>query len=112
MAVKLVIFDCDGVLVDSEIIANEEMRKALHACGLSMSMSQVIETFVGLSMTTCVNIAQDRLGHDLPDDFLDQLQEKTFSAFRESLKPVKAVREVLEFLSHSPYEVCVALPSA
>ncbi len=108
MPIKLVVFDCDGVLVDSEIIANEELREALHVCGLSMSISQVVETFVGLSMATVVHIAQRMLGHDLPNDFLDRLQEKTFAAFKERLEPVKAVREVLEFLSQSSYEVCVA----
>ncbi len=108
MTIDLVIFDCDGVLVDSEPLANEELRKALAEEGLDMSFDAVVETFVGLSMNKVVTIAQDRLGHDLPDDFLDQLQIKTFAAFEQDLKPVAGIRDILTQLQDMPQKICVA----
>ncbi|MBL4801871.1 MAG: HAD family hydrolase [Emcibacter sp.] len=108
MAIELVIFDCDGVLVDSEIVANAELRKALCEHGLDMTLEQVVKTFVGLSMSRVVNIAEEMLGHSLPADFLDRLQEKTFAAFEQSLKPVAGIETVLRRLSDMPYEMCVA----
>ena len=108
MTIDLVIFDCDGVLVDSEGIANAELCKALCEQGLDMSLEQVIDTFVGLSMSRVVTISQERLGHALPTDFLDRLQEKTFAAFEQSLQPVKDVQAVLQSLSEMSQKTCVA----
>lgn len=108
MTIELVIFDCDGVLVDSETIANAELRKALGQCGLDMTLEQVVERFVGLSMGSVVNISQEILGYDLPVDFLDQLQGKTFAAFQKSLKPVEGIQNVLNALLEMPYKICVA----
>lgn len=106
--IELIIFDCDGVLVDSEVIANEELRRALDDCGLSLSMAQVIDTFVGRSMTYVVEKSQHMMGHHLPVDFLDRLQEKTFAAFKKSLKPVAGIEDVLTSLSDRPQKICVA----
>lgn len=108
MTIDLVIFDCDGVLVDSEGIANTELRNALCEQGLDMTLEQVLETFVGLSMSRVVTISQERLGHALPTDFLDRLQEKTFAAFEQSLKPVQDIQVVLKSLTEMSQKICVA----
>tara|TARA_R110002096_G_scaffold175820_21_gene351826 strand:- start:5621 stop:6280 length:660 start_codon:yes stop_codon:yes gene_type:complete len=108
MTLKLVIFDCDGVLVDSEALANRELQKALAEEGLVMSMEEVIEAFVGRSMKAVVDISGQRLGRALPDDFLDRLQVKTFTKFKSSLKPVAGIAEVLTGLQDMPYQTCVA----
>jgi len=108
MTIDLVIFDCDGVLVDSEPLANEELRKALAEQGLDMSFDAVVETFVGLSMNKVVSIAGGKLDHDLPDDFLDRLQIKTFAAFEQDLKPVAGIRDILTQLQDMPQKICVA----
>ncbi|PCI31721.1 MAG: hypothetical protein COB54_09080 [Alphaproteobacteria bacterium] len=108
MTVELIIFDCDGVLVDSEILANEELKLALESCGLSMTTAQVIETFVGRSMAFVVERSQEILGHNLPGDFLDQLQEKTFASFERDLKPVEGILDVLKSLTDRPQKICVA----
>lgn len=108
MTIELVIFDCDGVLVDSETLANEELRKALADCGLSMTIEQVVKTYVGLSMTAVVKISEDILGYKLPHDFLDRLQVKTFAAFEKSLKSVAGIDHVLQALTIMPQKICVA----
>ncbi|MCF8474447.1 MAG: HAD family hydrolase [Emcibacter sp.] len=108
MTIELIIFDCDGVLVDSESIANEELRQALVECGLNLTINQVVEKFVGLSMSSVVKIAEDMLGHKLPYDFLEKLQVKTFAAFEHTLRPVQGVTDVLDALSRQQRKICVA----
>lgn len=108
MIYDLIIFDCDGVLVDSEPIANEILRDALSENGLDMTVDQVVETFVGRSMSSVVTLSEDRLGHNLPDDFLDRLQVKTFSAFKQQLVAVADVETVLKALKAQDVKICVA----
>lgn len=108
MAIEVVIFDCDGVLVDSEDIANEQLRRGLELHGLSMTLEQVMESFVGLSMSSVVDKVNQMLGREVSDDFLDDLQVKTFAAFQESLKPVAGIKQVLDSLSTMPHRICVA----
>jgi len=108
MTIDLVIFDCDGVLVDSEIIANEILRQALVDCGLHLTIDGVMAEFVGLSMSSVVIKAQKMLDQALPDGFLNNLQEKTFAAFADSLEPVTAIEDVLQALSKMPQKICVA----
>ena len=84
------------------------LRQALDTCGLSMSIEQVIEVFVGRSMPYVVEKSQEMLGHDLPEDFLDRLQVKTYAAFKRSLKPVQGIRHILKSLSKLPQKTCVA----
>jgi beta-phosphoglucomutase-like phosphatase (HAD superfamily) len=61
MDFDLIIFDCDGVLVDSEILSNQILRDRLAFYGLDLSLEQVIETFVGRSMTKVQSIAEKLL---------------------------------------------------
>jgi len=92
----LVIFDCDGVLVDSEPLANAVLARALTAAGYRVSIAECIERFTGLSMPSVVATVETGLGHPLPPDFLDRVQTETFARFRKELQPVPGVREVLE----------------
>lgn len=108
MDFDLVIFDCDGVLVDSEPISNVLLRDALSDHGLEMSLTEVIDTFVGRSMASVVSIAEKKLGKKLPDDFLDILQDKTFKIFQKKLKPVDGVFDVLNELKKQNMAFCVA----
>jgi HAD superfamily hydrolase (TIGR01509 family) len=102
---ELVIFDCDGVLVDSEPVANRVFTAALAEIGLSMSYDEVCSTFIGLSMGRCVEIVEQRLGKPVPHDFEARLQHRTFEAFRAGLKSVPGVAEALDRID-AP--VCVA----
>jgi len=108
MDFDLVIFDCDGVLVDSEPIANELLRDSLAANGLDMTVREVIDTYVGRSMQAVVSISEDMLGRKLPANFLDVLQEGTFSAFKQKLKAVEGVEELIKHLIERKIKICVA----
>jgi HAD superfamily hydrolase (TIGR01509 family) len=101
---RLVIFDCDGVLVDSEPAAHREFVAALAELGLE-PRSDDADAFVGLSMTRSVEIIEERLGGAVPDDFVARLKERTFRAFRAGLRPVPGVREALDRI---PWPYCVA----
>ena len=108
MEFDLIIFDCDGVLVDSEPIANALLRDALEDHGLVMSLKQVVETYVGRSMAAVVSISEEMLGRKLPDDFLDQLQVRTFKAFEQKLKPVDGIKTLIKALNDRNAPICVA----
>ena len=107
MAVQwdLVIFDSDGVLVDSEPIANRILNERLEAIGLPLSLEETTRAFQGRTLPVCVQIIEDVLGRPVPQDFLDDLQRRTFAAFREELAPVPGVKEALDAI---PWPVCVA----
>ncbi|MCP3980940.1 MAG: HAD family hydrolase [bacterium] len=101
----LVVFDCDGVLVDSEPLANREFTRALNEIGLEIEFDEVCREFIGRSMSSCVETVERRLGRPVPQEFLAQLERATFEAFRRDLRPVPGVRGVVENLD-TPY--CVA----
>ncbi len=106
MSFDLIIFDCDGVLVDSEPIANRVFTDALRELGLDWSYGEVCSRFIGLSMSRCVQLIEETLDHPVPDVFLDELQSRTFEAFRrEGLEAVPGVAEVIEALK---IPICVA----
>lgn len=93
--VRLVIFDCDGVLVDSEPIANRVFAEMLEAHGLPMTVEEVIDTFVGRSRDTCVAMAGEMRGAALPEGFA-QAWDRTFhAAMRRELRAVPGVPELL-----------------
>jgi HAD superfamily hydrolase (TIGR01509 family) len=102
---ELVIFDCDGVLVDSEPVANRVFAEELARLGLEMGYREICERFVGLSMARCMEIVGQRLGREVPSDFLERLQSRTFEMFRRGLQPVPGVQEALRGID---VPVCVA----
>ncbi|MBL8879718.1 MAG: HAD family hydrolase [Phycisphaerales bacterium] len=105
MPIELVIFDSDGVLVDSEPVANRELAALLTECGLPVSAEQAMQWFIGHAMPDVLGIAEQKLGRRLPPDFLDRLQIRTETAFRHELRPVTGVEHLIARLN-VPY--CVA----
>ena len=101
----LVIFDCDGVLVDSEPMANRVFFRALEEIGLHMPFEEVCERFVGLPMSRCVEIVEQRLGRPVPGDFVLRLQQRTFERFHAGLEAVPGVGDALDRID---VPVCVA----
>ena len=67
----LVIFDCDGVLVDSEPLSNTCFARALQREGLDWSVEETMRRLMGRSMKSCVEIVEGTLGRKLPDDFVE-----------------------------------------
>lgn len=102
---ELIIFDCDGVLVDSEIVAARVLARELTAIGFRLSAADCIDRYTGISMASVVERVEAEWGQPLPLDFLERVRERDAAAFRAELRPVEGAREVLEILGH---QRCVA----
>ena len=102
-----VIFDCDGVLVDSERLMNREFSGMLNEIGLPYTPEETTRTFMGRSMKSCMQIVESQLGRAVPDDFFTELDRRAYAAFAESLTPVDGVASVLDALDRAgtPYAV-------
>jgi HAD superfamily hydrolase (TIGR01509 family) len=101
----LIIFDCDGVLVDSELITNRIFVRMLNDLGLDLSLDDVFEQLVGRSMPQCLELIEGLLGRPVPDDFVGEYQLRTAAALRLEVKSVDGIESVLAALA-VPY--CVA----
>jgi HAD superfamily hydrolase (TIGR01509 family) len=102
---QLIIFDCDGVLVDSEKITNRIFVAMLYKAGIHLSAEETLERFIGRSMPQCLDIMESILGRKVPDSLLMEYQHRVEAAWAEELKPIPGVQAVLDALE-VPY--CVA----
>jgi HAD superfamily hydrolase (TIGR01509 family) len=105
---EVVIFDCDGVLVDSEVIALAETRQALGEAGLHLSDEEVLDRFLGLSADAVALSAEKDLGGALPASFSSDLTRRILAGFEHELKGVVGIRQALAGLGA---RVCVASSS-
>jgi len=104
----LAIFDCDGVLVDSEVISNDVLARALSAEGLATTLAQARAAYQGLLLSQVVRAAEQRLGHALPADFLERYERERAVAFRRELKAVPGAADAVASFRAAGIEVCVA----
>ncbi|MEM9651000.1 MAG: HAD family hydrolase [Actinomycetota bacterium] len=104
----LLIFDCDGVLVDSEIIAVEVESRLLTEAGFPMTVDEVATTCVGLSYPDMVRVLEERFGRPVPDSLNLRLQQATLAEFPDRLRPVPGIADLL---AGSSIERCVASSS-
>ncbi len=103
------IFDCDGVLVDSEPLANASFSAALNAQGLEWSIEETMRRLMGRSLKSCGEIVEAVLGRRLPADFFEKMQARTYQSFRDApLKPVDGVKEAVLALQEAGCATCVA----
>ena len=103
--VKCIIFDCDGILVDSETIANQVLLSMSAPFGLKMTMEEAVKNFNGRRLKNIFEQIEKLTDKKLPDSFETDFRKQTFEAFKTDLKAVKGVRRFIENLS-VPY--CVA----
>ena len=103
--IKCVIFDCDGVLVDSEIIANQILLSMAREFGLEMTLEDAIKNFNGRRLNDSFQHIEKLTNKKLPDNFENEFRKQTFETFKTDLKSVKGVKEFIDNLSVS---YCVA----
>lgn len=96
---RLVIFDCDGVLVDSEIIACRVLSRELNAMGLPLTPKDCLDEFTGITMAAVMTRIEEMMRRPLPEDFEKTLQRKDFEAFETELRPVPGVMAMLPKLT-------------
>ncbi|MEJ2115629.1 MAG: HAD family phosphatase [Gammaproteobacteria bacterium] len=103
---ELVIFDCDGVLVDSERITTIAFSRVLEQeCELSFSFEFLLKTFIGKSSQECLNIIEGMLGHKPPQGIEKRFQAEIHKALGESVTKINGIEKALNEIS-IPY--CVA----
>jgi beta-phosphoglucomutase-like phosphatase (HAD superfamily) len=105
---QLVIFDCDGVLVDSEIISNEVLARLLTEQGLATTLVEARGSYQGLLLSEIVARAQARLGHPLPEGWTERFERDRAAAFRRQLRPVPGAAEAAMRISAAGVPICVA----
>ncbi|KOV70797.1 HAD family hydrolase [Streptomyces sp. MMG1121] len=108
MRYDLVIFDNDGVLVDSEPISNRHLAACLTELGHPTSYEDSIRDYMGSAMHRIHELVLERTGQRLPDDFDDVFHARVFAAFERELQPVAGVAGVLEKLAADRVPYCVA----
>lgn len=106
MPPDLVIFDCDGVLVDSEPVTNRVMQKSFANYGLSLSLEDVMAHFVGGTMQGVKEMAC-KMGASLPEGWIDEIYVEMFQALEEECEPIEGALDALAALDASgiPYAV-------
>lgn len=102
-AVQCVIFDCDGVLVDSEILANRTALEMLRPYGFVMSPEEYGRLYAGKVEEDILRIVREEHGIDLPDNFNVQLRQAIDHRLDNDLQPISGMKEVI---------AAVALPRA
>ena len=96
---RLVIFDCDGVLVDSEPVSNRIVAEALSTLGWEMTAAEAERRFLGLTLTDMVPLIEDRLGRRLPPGWKQALTERLVAALAHEAVPVAGAYEALQGVS-------------
>jgi HAD superfamily hydrolase (TIGR01509 family) len=101
----LIIFDCDGVLVDSEVISCRAHAQILTRHGYPITSEQVFDRFLGRSTRQAHLEVEAELGRSLPDDFTAQLQDELYRSFEATLQALPYIGQALDAITQA---VCVA----
>ena len=104
----LVIFDCDGVLIDSELIACSADAEALSEIGYPVTTEDVIERFAGVPADAMYKTIETGMGRALPGDFKARVDQRILDKYRMELKPIEGIKDAL---SQIELKKCVASSS-
>lgn len=110
MTDKLVIFDCDGVLVDSEYIACKIFSEALSKYGYAITVEETIRRFTGVNEHICRQMIIEETGLEIPEDYWDRIQPELMKSYETELTPL--LQPVLEMLEKHQIARCVASNSS
>ncbi len=96
----LVIFDCDGVLVDSEHLANQALVDCLADLQISMVVEDAIKKFKGRKLADCLTVIEKENGRALPELFEATFRQKMSEYFEAKLQPIEGVEKAIQSLPH------------
>jgi len=106
--IKLVIFDCDGVLVDSEPLANQVMAKHISDLGWEMDGAESMRHFKGLTMVQVSEKISSHLGRHISRDWLVRFETDLYAKFRKDLKPIDGVFDLIRRLANRNISTAIA----
>lgn len=109
MPVALVIFDCDGVIADSEVLSASVMIAQLAELGLSIGPDDVRRDFLGRSFPTVAKVIRERFNHELPEEFEAEYRRRLLLRFEDELAPTPGFTDMLAKLRKP---CCVATSSS
>lgn len=95
---KCIIFDCDGVLVDSETIGGGVLVDMANSLGANLELDSTHKLFKGKSLKVCMEVISDAVSKPLPVSFESEYREKSFEVFKKEVKPINGIAEVLKKL--------------
>jgi HAD superfamily hydrolase (TIGR01509 family) len=107
-ACQLVIFDCDGVLVDSELITTRVFAEMLGELGMHFTLPEMFDRFVGRSMKQCCESIAQLLQRPMPAEFVGQFHSRAAAALGAELKAVAGIETALDLLDAHRVPYCVA----
>lgn len=110
MVIKGIIYDFDGVIADSEVLANLVLAEAVSSLGLPTTLDDSISRYMGKRWAEVVAAVETGTGQSLPQDFLDALRLATLARFREALKPVPGALDFITKFATLPR--CIASSSS
>jgi HAD superfamily hydrolase (TIGR01509 family) len=96
---ECIIFDCDGVLVDSEGINNRVLLEMAAEYGVKMDLTEAVEEFSGIRIKEGIKILQQRATRPFPPDFEQAFRAKTYEIFKTEMKAIEGVSSLLSSLS-------------
>lgn len=105
---KLVIFDCDGVLVDSVPLIHRALMHVLDSYGLRLSPDEVRKHFKGLQDADIRDLAEARWGVSLPGNFTELIQEAEWAEMIQNLQPISGAESAVRAVAQSGIATCVA----
>ena len=106
--IELVIFDCDGTLVDTEYLSNVVLARCLTEIGLPTSTEESLATYKGRFVEDILAEVRGRLGRPLPDDFWASYERERDASFRESVRPIDGAAEAVRAVLAAGLKTCVA----
>ncbi|SHF89723.1 Haloacid dehalogenase-like hydrolase [Microbulbifer donghaiensis] len=107
-ATELVIFDCDGVLVDSESIVCRILAEEMNKLGMETTAEELDEQFSGRPARDCLLEIETRFGGPLPDHYFGNTERRIREAFHAELEPVAGIEDLLDHLLQVNLRSCVA----